>query len=175
MTKENKDSSTLIDFFSHASHEDENPRTGKRSFPKKGLAIVGGIAVAAVAGIVVASAMTPQLPHAEQIGIALSKWSEENGRVEIPENPEYSSYFSYLKNLGPRSAEYGMPNFGKKSQDIMVKIVQTEQGGSPFKVCSYDMSEPKDAKSFVKEYTYYSFSSEAGPFSTEDPACIPNA
>lgn len=175
MTKDDTHSSTLIDWFGSDSHDEDTPRQGRRSFSKKAVVITGGIVLAVTAGIVGTVAMTPKVPHAEQIGLALSDWSEQNGGVEIPESDAYISYHSYLKNLGPRSAEFGLPNFGSKSQDIMVKVMQPENAGSPFTVCSYDISTPKEPKNIVKEYTTYSFNSEANPFRVDDPICIPNS
>lgn len=174
MTKDDTHSSTLIDWFGSASHDEDAPRQSRRSFSKKAALITGSIALAVTAGIIGVVIMSPNIPHAEQIGVALSDWSEQNGGVEIPESDAYISYHAYLKNLGPRSAEFGLPNFGGKSQEIMVKVVQSENPGSPFTVCSYDMSAPKETKKAIKEYTYYSFNSEAAPIRLDDPTCIPN-
>lgn len=173
MAKDETPPSTLVDFFASASYDDPDARKGKRFSSKKSLAIIGGVTLVTVAGLTAASMLIPKTPHAEQVGTSLSQWSEANGRDEIPETTEYVPYYSYLTGLGPRIAEFGLPNFGKKSGDVMVKIIQKGAGGSPFTVCSYDTSAPKDPKSLVKEYTYYSFNSETNEVKTDDPTCDP--
>lgn len=172
--KEDNHPTTLAEMFGSSYFVEDSEGSGKARFSLRKLFTVVGISVgiaATATGAIAASEIMKPAPHAERIGHALEEWTIQNPGMEVPEVNEYVSYSSYLSGLGPLGVEFGLPDFGNDTADILLKVKQPGKAGSPFFVCAYDSNGLTKFEALKQEYSFYSFESNTGVTRIDNPEC----